>query len=100
HQVLGRLVEYAAPARLGGAFRRAGDPPIDPVAASGDGGRFLPFVLHSACRSDAQRDPAAARAHAAPYAGAARRSLMRWISGRTPHTFSPLTQSPLGWPSP
>src|SRR5262249_10516267 len=47
HQVLGRLVEHAAPAGVGRAARRARDPPHDPDSAPVDGLR-LPAVLHPA----------------------------------------------------
>ena len=41
HQVLGRLVEHAAPAGLGAPPRRPDDPSDDPDAAAGDGAAFL-----------------------------------------------------------
>ena len=64
HQVLGRLVEHAAPAGLGDPPRRPDHPSDHPHAAADHGGRLHAAVPHAASRRHAQRDPAAARAHA------------------------------------
>ena len=72
HQVLGRLVEHAAPAGLGDAARRPGDPSDHPGSAAGDGAGVHAAVRDAAPRRHAQRNPAAARAHADADAGAGR----------------------------
>ena len=64
HQILGRLVEFAAPAAnrcsaLGGSTIDA----VDPVAAADHGAGLHAAVLHAASCRHAQRDPAPARAH-------------------------------------
>ena len=66
HQVLGRLVEYAASAGLGDADRRAHARSRLPDTTSGDGNRVFAAVRHAAPGGDAQRD------FAPPGAGACR----------------------------
>ena len=57
HQILGRLVEHAAPACLGDEARRAVDPSLDPDAAPGDGaGAPLLFVVLVLLRTDTEID--------------------------------------------
>ena len=63
-QVLGRLVEHAAPAGERHAARRRRDPFLDPAAAAGDGGGLHRAVRRHAHEGDAQRD------HAPPRQGA------------------------------
>ena len=66
HQVLGRLVEHAAPAGLGAAARRADDPPVDALRRSSSWRPPSRCSAHAAPRRHAHRDPAPARAHASP----------------------------------
>ena len=75
HQVLGRLVEHAASAGVGAAHWRPDDPFLAAGAAADHGARLLAVVPDAASCSDAQRDPAPARAHAAPDAGIERAGL-------------------------
>ena len=57
HQILGRLVEHAAPARLGDAARRPVDPSRDPDAAAVDGGSFLLlFIVLVLVRTETEID--------------------------------------------
>ena len=58
HQVLGRLVEHAAPAGLGVPHGRPDHRPSHADAAAGHGGRLHAPVRHAASGGDAQRDPA------------------------------------------
>lgn len=69
HQVLGRLVEHAAPAGLGDADGRLVARQIVPDSVAGDGGRVYLAVRHAASGCDAQRDFATARAVPADDAG-------------------------------
>ena len=63
HQVLGRLVEHAAPAGLGDPARRPDHRSVHPDAAAHHGDRLHAVVPHAASRRHAQRDHAPARAH-------------------------------------
>ncbi len=58
HQILGRLVEYAASAGLGDAPGRTCARPRLFDSAAGDGGGVFTAVCHAASGGDAQRDPA------------------------------------------
>src|SRR5262249_5558820 len=69
HQVLGRLVEHAAPAGLGVAPGRIDARRRLPDSASGDGDRLHIAVRHAASGGDAQRNPAPSRAQPADDAG-------------------------------
>src|SRR5690606_5486394 len=70
HQVLGRLVEHAAPAGLGATPRRPDDPCQPADAAAGLGGRFHPAVLHAAPDGDQDGNLPAAGNRDAPHRGA------------------------------
>ena len=66
HQVLGRLVEHAAPAGLGLPHRWLDDRSVDSDAAPDHGAGLHAAVFHAASRRHAQRNLAPARAqHAA-----------------------------------
>ena len=69
HQVLGRLVEHAAPAGLGVSHGRLGHRSVDPHAAADHGRRVHAAVLDAASCRHAQRNPAPARARDAIDAG-------------------------------
>ena len=70
HQVLGRLVEYAAPARQRRADGGTGDRAVDAAAAAGDGGRVYAAVLMAAAAAHADRpQPAQVRGAAGPCPG-------------------------------
>src|SRR5438445_120793 len=56
HQILGRLVEHAAPAGLGDAHGRLDARQVVPDSTAGDGGRVHAAVRHAASGGDAQRD--------------------------------------------
>ena len=73
HQVLGRLVEHAAPAGLGVPHRRADHRSEHAVAADGDGGRLHRAVPDAARDGDAHRDRPPPGDRDAPDRGAARR---------------------------
>ena len=75
HQVLGRLVEYAAPAGVGASARRPDHSSVAAGAVADHGRRLLVAVPDAASGGDAQRDPAPARSHAAPDAGVRRAGL-------------------------
>ena len=64
HQVLGRLVEHAAPAGVGGAGCGPRNPSDHPGAAAGHGAGVPADVPDASPRRHAQRNPAAAGAHA------------------------------------
>src|SRR5215218_2877867 len=87
HQVLGRLVEHAAPAGLRAPPRRPGDPPVDALPAPRHGGRLHPHRGHAPPRRHAHRNPAPAGAHPV----AARSRAARPAGGLTmdlgPHAF-------------
>ena len=72
HQILGRLVEHPAPARLGDEARRLGDPSHHPLSAARDGAGVRSPFHHAAHRGDAQRNPAPPRPHADDDEGAGR----------------------------
>ena len=61
HQVLGRLVEHAAPGRVDLPRRRLDHRPVDPVAAADHDRCLHAAVRRAAARRHAQRDPAPAR---------------------------------------
>ena len=74
HQVLGRLVEHAAPAGLGVPARRSDHPSEPAAAADGDGAGLHAAVLHAAPDGDPHRDPAPPRRGDAADRGAPRRA--------------------------
>ena len=61
HQILGRLVELAAPARLGVQAGRADDPSLHAVAVADHGGRLHPAVHGLAPDGGPHRNPAPPR---------------------------------------
>ena len=85
HQVLGRLVEHAAPGHLGLSPGRTQHLSHDPGATAGDGVRLHASVCHAASRRHAQRNSASARAHTPSLAGA---GSVAWGFRRMPRSSS------------
>jgi heme exporter protein CcmD len=81
HQVLGRLVEHAAPAGLDHPARRAGDPQFDPGAAALDGGVAAAAVrlAGAAAHRDRDRPPSSRECRGRGMSGHAVYILASWL---------------------